>query len=52
MMEFLEDLGGFFGVIYSFGVTLNFFFACKDPYLQYLTHFYENRSSKRSSGRV
>lgn len=47
-MEFFEDLGGFFGIMYTFGVIANFLFVCKgSPSLQYLTHFYEDSRSRR-----
>ena len=40
LMNFLEDTGGFFGIIYLFGQVLNDLFSCKNPSIDYLTYYY------------
>ena len=38
--ELCEDMGGFFGIVYLFGQILNELFSCKNPSIDYLTHYY------------
>lgn len=42
-LQFMEDLGGFFGVMYAFGAVFNFLFQCKNPSVEYLTHYFEDK---------
>ena len=39
-MDFLEDMGGFFGIVYLFGQILNELLSCGNPSIDYLKHYY------------
>ena len=40
ILQFMEDLGGLFGIIYLLGIVLNFLLTTKNPAIDYLQYYY------------